>query len=537
MPDDAELLRRFACDGDGDAFHELVQRRFGLVYAVALRQVGGDEHLARDVAQRAFIALARQAVALSKRAVISGWLYRTARYTAIDVVRAERRRRIREQEAHLMHENHMPAGDTSDVDWQGLRPVLDDILSELDERDRDAVMLRILEERPFTEVGAALRLTEDAARMRVDRALEKLRLRLRRRGVTSTTAALTLALGHQALAAPPAGLAAAVAGMALTNAKLATGAAAVGGALSFMSTTKFIGAASGMFAAVALGVATFHARDARRADELASSFEREIGNLRQQSAALRSQRVISNPDSSAAESRKLPRTSDPAAPTGTSSLTAQAASLRANYEARQRMRADPAFQQLSIRATRAATRIDYAPFFRSLNLTPDQIEVFEDLMVDRAWGGIDISGARLDLGLQHNDPAVLQESQRQDRDFQARMREHLGDTVAEAFLQYESDAPLRNLASNLAGSVYHTESPLTDTQAKQLSQIVGRHYPNLENIDQRWRTDPTSAEAILRDAQEILSPTQMKALRAQFANRRWVVESVWELNRPAAPAP
>ncbi len=107
MPNDTELLRRFATAGADDAFRELVESRFGLVYAVALRQVGGDAHLARDVAQRVFIALARQAAALSQRAVISSWLYRTTRYTAIDVVRAERRRRVREYQAHLMRETHV----------------------------------------------------------------------------------------------------------------------------------------------------------------------------------------------------------------------------------------------------------------------------------------------------------------------------------------------------------------------------------------------------------------------------------------------
>jgi hypothetical protein len=211
--------------------------------------------------------------------------------------------------------------------------------------------------------------------------------------------------------------------------------------------------------------------------------------------------------------------------------------MRANYEFMQRMRAEPAFQQLSIQATRASTRINYAPLFRALRFTPEQIKVFEELIAARAWSGLDVTAARVGLGLPHSDPAVLQESQRQESDFHARMRELLGESATEAFLRYEATAPQRDLTNQLAGNLYHTESPLTAGQADQLSQIVSRYLPNLENLDQRWRTDPTSAQSILRDAQAVLSPTQLTALTAQFANQRWVVESVAELNRRATPAP
>lgn len=61
MHDDRELLRQFV-DGRAEAaFAELVRRHLGRVYAVALRQVAGDSHLAQDVAQLVFIALARKA--------------------------------------------------------------------------------------------------------------------------------------------------------------------------------------------------------------------------------------------------------------------------------------------------------------------------------------------------------------------------------------------------------------------------------------------------------------------------------------------
>jgi RNA polymerase sigma factor (sigma-70 family) len=219
MSDDAALLRRYAEDRSEAAFAELVRRHLSLVYAVALRQCGGNAHLAQDVAQRVFTDLARKAAALASRPVLSGWLHRATQFAATDVVRAERRRRIREQEAHAMQELTRRPG--AEPDWDRLRPVLDQAVNELGERDRDAVMLRFIEGRAFADIGAVLRLSEDAARMRVDRALDKLRGSLAKRGVTSTTAALAVVLANQAGVAAPAGLAATVTGAALAGATAA----------------------------------------------------------------------------------------------------------------------------------------------------------------------------------------------------------------------------------------------------------------------------------------------------------------------------
>ena len=104
MTEDSELLRRYAEKKSQDAFAELVRRRIGLVYAVAVRQCGGDAHLAEDVTQKVFADLARKAAELAGRPVLSGWLYRSAQFAASDVVRGERRRRAREEENHIMND-------------------------------------------------------------------------------------------------------------------------------------------------------------------------------------------------------------------------------------------------------------------------------------------------------------------------------------------------------------------------------------------------------------------------------------------------
>ena len=140
----------------------------------------------------------------------------------------------------------------SAADWEKFRPVLDEAMGELNDEDRDAVALRFLEAKPFAEIGRRLAISEEAARKRVTRALEKLHELLVRRGVTSTTAALAVALGNQAAAATPAALATSVTGVALAGA--AVGGGALAATVSFMS-SKLFGIGTGVVAAAAVGIA------------------------------------------------------------------------------------------------------------------------------------------------------------------------------------------------------------------------------------------------------------------------------------------
>lgn len=252
MNHDAELLRRYVDDRSEAAFAELVQRHLSLVYYAALRRTGGDTHLAEDVAQGVFTALAREAGSLRAHPALTGWLYTTTRRVAAKAVRTEHRRQTREQAAHLMSE--LAQGTGTAADWERLRPVLDAALDELNDRDREAVLWRCWEGRAYADIGAALRVTEDAARMRVDRALDRLRDGLAKRGLTSTSAALAAALASQAALAAPAGLAASIASGALAGASAVTGGVAVK-VLSFMSTTKIMVGVAGLIAVAATTIA------------------------------------------------------------------------------------------------------------------------------------------------------------------------------------------------------------------------------------------------------------------------------------------
>jgi RNA polymerase sigma factor (sigma-70 family) len=178
MVEDQQLLREYAAGGSEAAFGELVARYVNLVYSAALRRAGGDPHLAQDAAQLVFADLARKARSLPKGVVLAGWLHRATYYAAAQLLRTERRRQAREEEAVAMNAlTSEPA-----TDWEQLRPLLDQALDRLGAADRDALVLRFFEQRSLAEVGHALGSNEDAARKRVTRALEKLRADLVRRG-------------------------------------------------------------------------------------------------------------------------------------------------------------------------------------------------------------------------------------------------------------------------------------------------------------------------------------------------------------------
>src|SRR5687767_7919009 len=200
MTDDAELLRSYAEARDEAAFTEFVRRHLGLVYFAALRRSGGNSTLAEEVAQYVFTETARRATTLAGHGAVTGWLYTTTRNATVMAVRKERSRQKREQEASHMREleSNEPA-----LDRDTLRPLIDEALDALPEREREAVLLRFFEGQPFAKVGSTLRISEDAARMRVERALEKLRGRLARRGLTSTDATLAAALAAHGVMALP----------------------------------------------------------------------------------------------------------------------------------------------------------------------------------------------------------------------------------------------------------------------------------------------------------------------------------------------
>ncbi|QJE98093.1 RNA polymerase sigma factor [Luteolibacter luteus] len=181
------LLKSFTRDRSETAFRGLVRQHSPLVFGTALRFLKSDRAAAQDVTQEVFTLLARKASSLEADQ-LSGWLYRQTCRRASNHIRAESRRRIREYAAV---EAMTPPSASSEFEPHHLSSELDEAMIALPARDRDALVLRYFEDRDFRTVGGVLGITEEAARKRVNRAMEKLVAMLRRRGITIGTASLS----------------------------------------------------------------------------------------------------------------------------------------------------------------------------------------------------------------------------------------------------------------------------------------------------------------------------------------------------------
>src|SRR5262249_8522639 len=163
-----------------------------------LRQLR-DPHLAQEATQSAFIALAQKAGKLRPGTLVGGWLHRAVHFAALKQERTEARRKRWEEEAATMN---VP-GDKADIFQEAALPHVDSALAELSEPDRDAVILRFLEQLSFRDVAQTLGTSEDAAKKRVGRALERLRSLLVRRGIVISATALAAGLTQLPVTAAP----------------------------------------------------------------------------------------------------------------------------------------------------------------------------------------------------------------------------------------------------------------------------------------------------------------------------------------------
>ncbi|MBE2214255.1 MAG: sigma-70 family RNA polymerase sigma factor [Opitutaceae bacterium] len=482
MVEDSELLHRFAREGDQSAFAELVTRHLDRAYAVALRGVGGDTHLAEDVAQIVFTTLARKAASLIDHPALSAWIHRTTHHVAIDAVRSEARRRAREEKAQVMHGLHDDPA--RDADWEKLRPDLDAVLAALPERDRIALALRYFEDRAFAEIGRRLSVSEDAARMRVDRALEKMRTRLARRGIACTAAVLGGALTSPGLVAAPSGLAGTVTTTALGASATGLGTGAI---LSLVSSTKLATGVAAAIVVVTVGIgildtanrrhvmATRAATDAERLAALTAEVDELERQVRDQTA-------------------DQPPTPVPAAkPVATDDPEALGRQFLADH---------PAVHQAFIRSVDAKSRMQFGGLFRELSLSSTQVDEF--LTIQRPWTG-SFRGPWGPNGISIMlRPGLKTSGEERDQQLSA----VLGAEGLRRFREYVSTSDARKLAMTAASYLAFDSEPLSAEQIEELTRSIhARSYGNAPGATTQyaWQT-------ILEDSQGILTPAQLEAI-------------------------
>jgi RNA polymerase sigma factor (sigma-70 family) len=477
--DDAQLLRIYVTERSEDAFRGLVRRHIAVVHGVARRQAGIDAHLADDVTQRVFVLLAQKASTLAAHTTLAGWLYTAARLESLKVARHEARRRDRETHAAVMNAPHASA-DAAPA-WDELQPLLDDAMSRLGAAEREAVLLRYFSSHSFAEVGRFLHISEEAARKRVDRAVDKLRALLGRRGLVSTSAAIGTAL--RAYAAP------AVADQLIVT--VAAGAfqpvvVSVAAPLAvFMSSTKITAAVAGVaFLLAASSVmhdASLHAAAEAGRNQAAAAHaavQRDHAAARGELAQLQRERA----EADARERAFLATTPNPTRP----------------------YLQDPVYREAARTASLALRRLGFQRFYRQLGLTPEQTARFEQIMARQDQANLDGQIAR-DLG--RDEQAVYRQS---GPEWSNAMRELLGDEGKKQLEDYLRSLPIRYFVDATAARTYASAEPITLAQADQLIAVVLEHTPIYQ---QGKGTDPGKVNwhEVWDPAAKILTPEQLAA--------------------------
>ncbi len=387
MTDTQKLLADYAASGSETAFRDLVSRYVDLVYSAAIRLVNGDTHLAEDVTQIVFADLARLARTLSREVMLGGWLHRHTCFVASKTLRGERRRQERERQAVEMN----ALEDHSAANLAALAPVLDDAVNQLSAEDRAAILLRFFEQHDFKSVGEALGSNEEAARKRVDRALDKLHALLKVRGVTLSGTALATTLAAGSVMAAPAGFALTISTAALASAAAGTGTTLT--ILQIMGMTKLKVAV--ITAVVAAGITIPLVMQHQTKNQLAEA-----------NAALEQQTKHS--EELAAENARLAKlaTQVSAAPVVTNNpslellrLRGEVARLRQEVASeRQRpsgpsalsgIKADPAMWKVIRDQQKVGMASIYKDFIKKLNLPPEQTEKLADLLADNVMENIE----------------------------------------------------------------------------------------------------------------------------------------------------
>ena len=250
---DSDLLKAYAAKGSEEALGDLVQRYTPMVYSTCLRRLGSSAE-AEDATQATFIALSQKARSIRRPSALGAWLHRMAEWSAGSILREAARRRRREAEVAKMKRD---ASDEPGPKWSEVRPVLDLAIESLPARYREVVISRYLVGKSEAQVAREMGLGRSTVSMRLSRALEKLRAKLTRKGVTVGGASLAAVLVSNAVEAAPVQLASTVAAVC-TGKAAASGTVAVvaEGAMRALMIAKLKVAAAVVAVTLAAGAGT-----------------------------------------------------------------------------------------------------------------------------------------------------------------------------------------------------------------------------------------------------------------------------------------
>jgi hypothetical protein len=399
--------------------------------------------------------------------------------------------------------------------WEELRGVLDDAIDELNETDREAVLLHFFDKRTYADLGAKLSLTESGARMRVERALEKLRTSLGRRGITSSGAALAAALGGQAVAAVPGTLATTV-----TAAALAGAATSGGAALLFMSITK-----PQLAAAVAIAVSGATILGVEQHREI-TALRAERGSLQSEAAASsrRANDLAAKLASDDALVAKLNRQLSRQGETGANAANSAADGVKVVH-IKDIIRDHPEYEALMQKESRRSTIRTYGRAIAALNLSPNQATQLKELLVERDLASYDAHEAAVQAGFKSGSKEANKAVSEATKDLNQAVTSLIGADGNEKLeaLKGTSFYSSPNSVDEYALDMEDAGVSLSPEQSQTLSQCLREvanpdknpdaGSPGYNDVDHATWQSPLDQQFYAKAA-TILTPTQLQVLKA-----------------------
>ena len=170
MTDQAdENLARRAAAGDRNAFSELLERHYGLIYRVGARMLGSGAE-AEDLAQDVCLGLVTRLASYGGQSRFTTWLYRVVVNAARDAMRRNSIRHRNEQEyAEGDGLGHRRSGGGEDSIW------LQQVLGQLSDELRATVILVLAEGLRHGEAGKILGVSEATVSWRLHQVRKQLR--------------------------------------------------------------------------------------------------------------------------------------------------------------------------------------------------------------------------------------------------------------------------------------------------------------------------------------------------------------------------
>ena len=418
--------------------------------------------------------------------------------------------------------NELISGPVSES--ENLYPILDEVLYRLNDPDREAIFLRFFDKLSFADLGARLGVSEDAARRRVDRVLDRVRSLFAQRGITPTAAALCAVLSTETIKAAPQELASAIAQTALT-AVSATPTAI----LASIALMKSIALSTAFIVIVALtgilaGSAGWYYQD---------QLERKETSARAQSAS-----IVSAEARLAQIKRQLTRGNP--AQNGVRSARTIAAAAAVLLSLEDQIARDAELNRWKEQQALAQGILAYSAFLTQHGVTTAQMQQLFGTAQKTMEDLDDLREVALLAGVQiKSDLDLLSKAQQLQAKYLGAVTAIIGTETASALAAYGSSIQNQNslkageanwVANQVSGVAFAQGSPLSADQRAQMTQLLIKYTPNYQPGDDNGPST-LNWDGIMTEAQQAGPAPELAALQS-FRS----AASVWALQTRAEQA-